>query len=324
LRKVVASEDGRDLVNFMVDHLPVEFPATEVRSLLARLTSQGYLDLAERLHQRIIEETPHDSRALRDYAAFLSSERKDTIAADVYFKRAVEADPNNSAVLHGYAHFLSRSGRPDDAETYYKRAIEAAPNSAGPRHGYANFLANTRNDLDAADQHYREALKSNPTSFVIRADLGQLLAGRGRLEESEEMLLPAAEHLYDLGPANSAEVCYSTWLVSSMLGRNATRWERIFKSLLEKGFTRYPWTFDRMLEQARTRLSPEDLEYARALGAAFLERDRVEALAKFERWRSLAELSPEEEAPMQFANQAGVRFVRVRPPSSTRPRRKSD
>jgi hypothetical protein len=77
-----------------------------------------------------------------------------------------------------------------------------------------------------------------------------------------------------------------------MQGRDATEWERRFKFLIEQGFKRYPWSFDRMLQQAKKLVTPEELEYAKALAAAFLGEVKVADLARYPQWQALEPLDP--------------------------------
>jgi hypothetical protein len=41
-----------------------------------------------------------------------------------------------------------------------------------------------------------------------------------------------------------------------MMGQDAIKWERVFKFAIAKGFNRYSWDFDGMLEQAAKTLEP--------------------------------------------------------------------
>ena len=91
---------------------------------------------------------------------------------------------------------------------------------------------------------------------------------------------------------NMAEVCFSLWLVSRMQGQNAERWERGFKFLIQQGFKRARWSFERMLTQAEKTLSPEEFDYAKALAVAFLDESKVADLEQNERWVALEPLDP--------------------------------
>jgi hypothetical protein len=49
-----------------------------------------------------------------------------------------------------------------------------------------------------------------------------------------------------------------------------------------------------MLEQAGKTLSPEELDYAKAMASAYLDASKVADLERFERWRALEPLTPVE------------------------------
>jgi uncharacterized membrane protein (DUF2068 family) len=93
-----------------------------------------------------------------------------------------------------------------------------------------------------------------------------------------------------------AEVYFSLWLISQIRGQDAQLLERRFKFLIHQGFKRYPWNFDRMLEQAKKDMKPKEFEYATALALAYLDESKVPQLEQYDRWRALAPLDPKAEA----------------------------
>ncbi len=143
-----------------------------------------------------------------------------------------------------------------------------------------------------AEVYYKRALEAEPKDANSLGNYGQLLVGRGRLSEGEEALLAALRHVHPSCTALLAEFSFSLWLVSRMQHRDADRWERGFKFLIQQGFKRPRWSFDRMLEQAEGVLPPDEFEYAKALGLAFLDESNVAALERYERWRALEALDP--------------------------------
>ena len=181
------------------------------------------------------------------------------------------------------------------ADRLFKRILSAAPSDADTLGDYAFFLARYRGDLDGAEVYYKRALEADRNDTEILGNYGQFLVGLARLSEGEKALLSAFEH-FDRrdrsNAANMAEICFSLWLVTRMQGHNAERWEQYFKSLIQKGFKRYPWSFERMLDQAKKVLPPEEFEYAEALARAFLDKSKVSNLEQYERWRTLEPLNP--------------------------------
>nr|MDP2189929.1 AAA family ATPase [Rhodoferax sp.] len=292
LDKILSDEDGRRVVEFIVDHLPLGEREWGAQSLLAWLVV-NCLDLAERLHKRIVDSAPTDAKTLIAYADFLAEKRDDKDGAELYHKRAIEAEPKDADNLASYAYFLAdQRDDKDGAEVYYKRAIEADPKSASILGSYALFLADQRGDKDGAEAYHKRAIEADPKSASILGNYGQFLVGNARVSEGEKELLSAFEHHDRSSLGNVVEVYFSLWLVSRMQGHDAERWERGFKFLIQQGFTRHRWSFERMLDQAEKTLSPEEFEYAKALAAAFLDESKVADLERYERWRALEPLDP--------------------------------
>ncbi|MBI4626775.1 MAG: tetratricopeptide repeat protein [Verrucomicrobia bacterium] len=164
LAKILADKEGRRMVEFIVDHLPLNEMDWARRELLDRLASSA-IDLADRLYKRIVEAASGDADTLGNYALFLRYKRGDTDGAEVYFKRATKADPKSPRHLGNYAFFLeTRRGDMDGAEAYYKRAIEADPKHANNLVNYANFLEKRRHDADGAEAQYKRAIEADPKS----------------------------------------------------------------------------------------------------------------------------------------------------------------
>ena len=130
LDKILANENGHRAVEFLVENLPLEERGWPARALLLRL-QECAVDLADRLHQRIVADAPNDADNLCFYAVSLENRRGDMDGAEAYYKRAIEANPKDADNLSSYALFLeSRRGDIDGAEANYKRAIEANPKAA--------------------------------------------------------------------------------------------------------------------------------------------------------------------------------------------------
>ncbi len=323
---------GRQVIEFIVDHIPLGEEKWGARVLLQRLENSSS-ELVDRLYKRMVSATPHDAdilssyaifleeqcgdldgaeiyfkRALEanpkrahyygNYAVFLAQRRGDLDGAEIYFKQALESNPKDAHILGSYALFLKNQGGDlDRAEVYFKRALEASPKSARYLGNYAIFLAQQRGDLDGAEAYFKRALEADPKHAIHLGNYGQFLVELARLSEGEQLLVSAFEYSdqYDRSNVgNIAEICYSLWLVLRMQEHTAERWERYFKFLIQKGFKRHPWSFERMLDQAKKILSPEEFEYAEALAHAFLDESQVSTLDRYERWRTLEPLDPME------------------------------
>ncbi len=332
LNNILGDAVGWRVIEFIVDHLPLGEEEWGTSALLQLLEGSSP-ELANRFYKRMVSATPHDACILGNYAIFLADQRGDLDGAESYYRRALEADPKHTDHLGDYADFLARKrgdldgaegyyqraleidpeharhlgnyaiflerkrGDLDEAEAYFKRALETNPKHAHHLGNYANFLVWQRGDLDGAESYYQRALEIDPKHANNLGNYGQLLVGLARLSEGEQLLVSAFEcsDQHDRSNvANIAEFCYSLWLVSRMQEHSTERWEGYFKFLIQKGFERHPWSFERMLDQAKKILSPEEFEYAEALARAFLDESQVSDLDRYERWRTVEPLDPME------------------------------
>jgi Tfp pilus assembly protein PilF len=258
---------------------------------------RGDVDAAETFYKRALEAEPKRASTLGNYADFLEKQRKDINAAEKYYTRAIEADPKHANNLRKYAVFLEdRRGDMHAAEAFYKRAIEADPKNASALSRYALCLQR-RGENEGAEAFYKRAIEADPKHATALANYGQVFAGLARLPEAERTLLSALEHCDTTMTSAIAEVCFSLWLVSRLQEHDTERWERCFKFLIQQGFKRSPWSFDRMLKQAEKKLSSEEFEYAKALALAFLDESKVPELERYERWRKLEPLDPKTQTP---------------------------
>jgi tetratricopeptide (TPR) repeat protein len=180
---------------------------------------------------------------------------------------------------------------PELRDRLLKRILQLEQGNVDALRRYAVSLESD-GDIDDAEAFCKQAMEADPMNASNLCDCGQLLAGLGRLPEGERALLSAFLHLDNPKSDDTAEVCFSLWLVSRLQGHDAERWERCFKFLIQQGFKRYPWSFDLMLKQAEKELSSEEFEYAKAMASAFLDESKVVELERYERWRNLEPLNP--------------------------------
>jgi Tfp pilus assembly protein PilF len=254
------------------------------------LKNRERFEEAEAFYKRAIEADLKHANQLGNYAIFLKN-RERFQEAEAFYKRAIEADPKHANNLGNYASFLKNRERFEEAEAFYKRAIEADPKDADHLGNYANFLKN-RERSEEAEVLYKRTVEADPKDANNLGNYGQFLVGVGRLQEGEDKLLQSFQHLEPSKRGETAEVCFSLWLVIRMQRRDATDWERRFMFFIKQGFKRYPWGFERMLRQAEGLLSAEDLDYAKALAAAFLDQAKVAELATYPQWQALQPLDP--------------------------------
>ena len=191
---------------------------------------EGHGDDAEAFYKRAIEADPKNANNLGNYANFLTDIRKDHDAAEAFYKRAIEADPEHAHILGIYANFLSRIRKEHSkAEGFYKRAITANPKHLQNLTNYAHFLRDVQKDLQGARELFDRAVSADPTNVNRLGDYGQLLMGIGQFPEGIERLRAGWANDNRDSPGNTAEMAFSLWLGTYLLGSEEFVWERAFK-----------------------------------------------------------------------------------------------
>ncbi len=243
---------GREVVAFLLNHVSCDMAEFGADFLLKQLRELDF-ELADVGYQRFIASNPKEAYLLGNYASFLIQYRGDVEQAQVFYLRAIDADPKRTTILSNYAIFLVKyRGDVEQAQVFCLRAIEADPKDA---YNLGNY--------------------------------GQLLTGNGQFSQAEEQLLAGVAYIDSKKTEVLAELCFSLWLCTRLQNKVATPWLQGFKFYLQQGFKRTPWNFDRMLAQAEKLLPPEELRFAQALAAAFLDANQLAALEHFEPWQTL-------------------------------------
>jgi cellulose biosynthesis protein BcsQ len=142
-------------------------------------------------------------------------------------------------------------------------------------------------DTQLAGKLYQRLVDENPESAIILGNYGQFLLGLGQFSAGEQSLLSAILQLAPSDNSEQAEFYFSLWLAARLQAKDATQWLERYKFYLLKDFERLPWNFNAMLAQAAKILTPDELAFAQALAAAFLNQDEVAHLAQYPQWQSI-------------------------------------
>jgi tetratricopeptide (TPR) repeat protein len=149
------------------------------------------------------------SLSLSDY--YLEEETRLLAAGDL--QGALEAaqmagrlDPFDPEPLEGKSFVLQQQGRYEDAANALRNAIERDPHNYVLYLMLANLQLSQLDDLDAAVESYRDALRLNPNATAASNALAQTLMRKGDLGEAKEVYENLEEEgrisfqgLYDLG-----------------------------------------------------------------------------------------------------------------------------
>jgi tetratricopeptide (TPR) repeat protein len=142
---------------------------------------------------------------------YLKEERRLAAAGDVAgaieaSRMAVRLDPFDTDALEEQSVLLQQQERPEEAADALRAAIERDPHNYMPYLRLGTLQLYMLDDLDAAVESYRDALRLNPKAIAASEALAQALIRRGDLGAAREEYEKLREEgtisyqgLYDLG-----------------------------------------------------------------------------------------------------------------------------
>jgi tetratricopeptide (TPR) repeat protein len=149
--------------------------------------------------------------ALRLSEYYLVEGQQLSAAGDVqgaidYTQMAVRFDPFDTDALETRSLLFEQQGRYEDAVGALREAIRRDPHNYIPYLMLGNLQLNELDDLDAAEESYRDVLRLNPQENTVREALGQVLIQQGELGEAKDQYEKlrregniSFQGLYDLG-----------------------------------------------------------------------------------------------------------------------------
>ncbi|MBF0556982.1 MAG: tetratricopeptide repeat protein [Nitrospirae bacterium] len=247
--------------------------------------SRKNYDDAEKLYKQAIEIDPNNTDYLRNYAFFLISHRKNYDEAEKFYKQAIEINPNNSDILTHYAFLLAEIRKNhDEAEKYYKQAIEIDPNNADILARYADFLAYYFNNYDEAEKYYKQAIEIDPNNLETLRGYGAALLVCGKYDDGFSYLQKAIK----LAGDNDTKVLMRYLFYQYVYLKNGYTIDSLLqiKKLIKDGIRTPKWKPKRHLDSAIADGFPNP-EFLTTLAAVIVDKEKAEALDKFEAWTSI-------------------------------------
>lgn len=161
-----------------------------IAALVQQLTATGQHEEAWQILRESIEQHP-DSTPLLELAAELSQVKGRYGEADRFLSRALAIAPENAALWRRRAMLAGRRLSKEVARQAADKALELTRDKAAPEHAlslsaHAHVLGE-ENQLDQAQDAYREALQLNPQCIPALRGLGQLLMQLGHVEEATSL-----------------------------------------------------------------------------------------------------------------------------------------
>lgn len=138
----------------------------------------GSMDEMAELWLQVVPRDPADYTTLA--TDFAAKDTRDRVAG---WLKAVELDPGDALAHSGLGAVYQARDELDAAERHYRAALRSEPRLVPARYNLA-LLLESRGRVDEAMTEYREAARLDPEHVDARNNLGTLLATRGRLREA--------------------------------------------------------------------------------------------------------------------------------------------
>ncbi|WP_395376994.1 protein kinase [Marinicella sp. W31] len=176
-----------------------EFPKVEIplQAAIDYMDSHLVKDVENILYRYVVEFQWLKSQQLNEQSEQVMQLALQTIAENPQIDKGKIAETFNT-----YAHYLAQVKQFDEADTYFQKAILTYEQSEYPSQwmpgmlmNYAIFLGRDRQDLDASENYFREAISAmknlssdNPRLSYIYSQFAVLLSKQGKLDEAIDVL----------------------------------------------------------------------------------------------------------------------------------------
>jgi tetratricopeptide (TPR) repeat protein len=158
-----------------------------------RLMDRRQFDEASRLYKEVLKQYPDNPDCLVNllYIAQFPNQATPVEVEDLY-TRARRVDPGLPKVYLYYGTALAGEGKYDAAAAAIGKAISLKPDDGEAQAWLADVMMRQHRPAEAIE-HYRLALKVEPSFRPARLMLGQILITTGRSREAIPVLIPALQ-----------------------------------------------------------------------------------------------------------------------------------
>jgi tetratricopeptide (TPR) repeat protein len=179
------------------------YPRRSSKAVLISLAlrREGKIDEANALLEQVIEENPHDTRAIHSLGLAYVMQKRYERALTIY-QKLLKVDELPSWYYFSITRTMCFLHRYEEADQLLTEALEADP-SLAEENSFLSALAFVRlqqGEPEEAQTHYRKVLETPDRSFLLTAKLGIAWAfmEQGKLDEASN----AIEDIEDIAPRN--------------------------------------------------------------------------------------------------------------------------
>ena len=182
--------------------------------------------------------------------------------------------------------FKTDRGNNKEAERLYRKALKVGPITATTLGNFARFHSEVLSQEDEAERLYRKALELDPDDVII-GNFVQFLATIDQHEEARTLACRAWSIFGSSPSRHSGRLAFNRWLLDRAAGRQGSAGLGRLKTILETGFTRTLWSFERVLAALLPRLPDDEHALARKIADAILDESKVGALKTEPLWKAV-------------------------------------
>lgn len=166
---------------------------------IRRALAHGDLKQARDHAERLLRENPTGQEGLL-WAAWIELRQGNSVPAIRLLRRAERAcAAPGVAKLLAVAYYFERQHKL--FEMTLRKVIEVTPDDFAPYYLLGRFYEVELGDLAKAEEYFRAALERNPTHYLSHYYLGSCLESRGQLDEAERHYRQALRTAEDVGVA---------------------------------------------------------------------------------------------------------------------------
>jgi Tfp pilus assembly protein PilF/cellulose biosynthesis protein BcsQ len=258
----------------------------------AHYADSGRRARAEKVMRQFIAGHPNNWMAWNTLAQWWLRKAKRPAKADRIYSEGISHLPNNAGLRGNYGIFLWHAcSDASRAQPEYEFAVKQEPDDPRTLGNYALFLWTAFGAVDKASEYFQLALEKDPLSGNTNSNFAELLLAKGNIRDAERHLRSAWDQRDSEHSFVAMETLFRAGLLCLVVNRSDVAPLRQLASKLKRKFEGEFVTFDRLLDETASKVSPEDHRLYCALADVLSRKSLPSSLRQFARWRTLRPLA---------------------------------
>ena len=266
-------------------------------NLAATMSNTGEVSAAKGLFIEAINKEPLNARVNHGYAAFLTEWEQNYKEAELFFEKAIELTPNNPNLLNDYAIFCDMHlSETDKSVSLLEKALSISPNNTTIMGTYAGILISNNRDLLLAQELLNKCMSSRKheeNNIANSMYLKIIINNELTIDEAEMMTKRVLDACNEIPAQALAEALFYTSIMQIKNDEtSATNNLSKIKWLLDKGFPRGQWSFEKIFEKFESQMNENQMSLYKLIGDAIINKNSMNELNKTITWQTLPAINP--------------------------------